>query len=48
MCHALGVATGMASIRPDDSTETFGWAGHGTFGFPKNPDPSHLDVPYRN
>jgi len=46
MCHALGVTTGMASIRPSDSTETFGWAGHGTFGFPKNPDPSQLDVPY--
>ena len=46
MCHAVGVATGMASIRPNDSTHTFGWAGHGTFGFPKNPDPSQLDVSY--
>src|SRR5215203_3976033 len=46
MCHALGVATGMASIRPSDSTHTFGWAGHGSFGFPKNADPSQLDVPY--
>ena len=46
MCHALGVATGMASIRPNIATETLGWAGHGTFGFPKKPDPRTFDVPY--
>ncbi len=46
MCHVLGVATGMASVRPNAATETFGWSRHGMYGYPTRPDPKTFDVPY--